>query len=129
MAEFSKHIGLDVHKETIAVAVGAGGGGEVRYSGEIPNTPEAVRRLLERHGRGQGQSRFCYEAGPCGYALYRQISAAGHCCVVVAPALIPRKPGERIKTDRRDAVSLARLDRAGALAAPPPRNRNYCLRR
>ena len=80
MAEFTKYVGLDVHKETIAVAVADGSGGEARYSGEIANTPAAVRRLLERYGRGPGRPRFCYEAGPCGYELYRQISAADACC-------------------------------------------------
>ena len=117
MAEFTTYIGLDIHKETIAVAVADGEGGEVRYWGEIPNTAAAVRRLLSKLSRDGQHLRFCYEAGPCGYELYRQITAAGHACVVVAPALIPRKPGERIKTDRRDAVSLARLDRAGELTA------------
>lgn len=117
MAEFSKYIGLDVHKETIAVAVADGEGGEVRYLGEIANQPTAVKRLLNKLSRAGERLRFCYEAGPCGYDLYRQITAAGHACIVVAPALIPRKPGVRIKTDRRDAVSLARLDRAGELTA------------
>jgi transposase len=117
MAKFSKYIGLDVHKETIAVAIAEADGGAVRYQGETPNSADAVRRLLRRHSRDAGRPRFCYEAGPCGYELYRQLSAAGYACVVVAPALIPRKPGERIKTDRRDAVSLARLDRAGELSA------------
>lgn len=117
MAEFSSYIGLDVHKETIAVAIADNDGGAVRYQGEIPNTPAAVRRLSERLGRNGSALQFCYEAGPCGYELYRQLIAAGHACAVVAPALIPRKPGERIKTDRRDAVNLARLDRAGELTA------------
>jgi transposase len=117
MAEFSKYIGLDVHKETIAVAVADGEGGSVRYQGEIPNSATAVGPLLKRMSSQREQLRFCYEAGPCGYGLYRQIVAAGAACVVAAPALIPRKPGERIKTDRRDAVSLARLDRAGELTA------------
>ena len=117
MAEFTKYIGLDVHKETIAVAVADGEGGEVRYLGEIANQPTAVKRLLNKLSRAGERLRFCYEAGPCGYDLYRQITAAGHACIVVAPALIPRKPGVRIKTDRRDAVSLARLDRAGELTA------------
>lgn len=117
MAEFSKYIGLDVHKETIAVAVADGDGGEVRYLGEIANEPAAVKRLLHKLSRDGGRLRFCYEAGPCGYELYRQIVGEGHACVVVAPALIPRKPGERIKTDRRDAASLTRLDRASELTA------------
>ena len=115
MAEFSKYIGLDVHKETIAVGVADGAGGEPRYWGEIKNRPEAVRRLLARLEGPGLRLQFCYEAGPCGYGLYRQLVAAGHGCAVVAPGLIPRKPGQRVKTDRRDCLSLARLDRAGEL--------------
>jgi len=117
MAEFSKYIGMDVHKETIAVAVAEANREEPRYLGEIANRPEDVRRLLKRLGDVGKRLRFCYEAGPCGYGLYRQIVAAGHACAVVAPALIPRKPGERVKTDRRDSLSLARLDRSGDLTA------------
>ena len=115
MAEFSKYIGLDVHKERIAVATADGGRGAPRYWGEIDNSAEAVGRLLGQLSRNGERLRFCYEAGPCGYGLYRQITAAGHACAVVAPALIPRKPGQRIKTDRRDAGNLARLERAGEL--------------
>ena len=117
MTKFSKYIGLDVHKETTAVAVADGAGGEPRYWGEIKNRPEAVRRLLARLGGPDERLRFCYEAGPCGYGLYRQLVKAGYVCVVVAPALIPRKPGDRVKTDRRDGLNLARLDRAGELTA------------
>ena len=117
MTKFTKYIGLDVHKETIAVAVADGRGGPPRYWGEIKNRPGEVRRLVKQlDGPGQ-QLRFCYEAGPCGYGLYRQLVKAGYACVVVAPGLIPRKPGERVKTDRRDGLNLARLDRAGELTA------------
>ena len=115
MAEFSKYVGLDVHKEKINVAVADKGRGQPRYWGEIQNRPEAVNRLLAQLSVGGKRVRVCYEAGPCGYELYRRIVAAGHDCAVVAPALIPRKPGERIKTNRRDSLSLARLDRAGEL--------------
>lgn len=83
--------------------------------GEIPATPEGVRKLVQRLDDGSTRLRFCYEAGPCGYDLYRQLTAMGHECMVVAPSLIPRRPGERTKTDRRDAVSWARLHRAGEL--------------
>jgi len=117
MTEFSKYVGMDVHKETIAVAVADGEGGAVRYVGEIRNNAEAVRRLIKRLDGPQQRLRFCYEAGPCGYGLYRRLVAAEHACIVVAPALIPRKPGERVKTDRRDSLNLARLDRAGELTA------------
>ncbi len=76
-----------------------------------------MRRLLARLSGPDERLRFCYEAGPCGYGLYRQLVKAGYACVVVAPGLIPRKPGERVKTDRRDGLNLARLDRAGELTA------------
>ena len=117
MKEFSKYVGLDVHKDTIAVAVAEGGGGEVRYVGEIAHTPEAITKLLRQLKRGGGRISWCHEAGPCGYGLYRQLSTAGEDCQVVAPSLIPKKAGDRVKTDRRDALSLARLLRAGELTA------------
>ena len=115
MTKFSKYIGLDVHKETIAVGIADGRGGLPRYWGEIKNRPGEVRRLVKQLDGPEQQLRFCYEAGPCGYGLYRQLVKAGYACVVVAPGLIPRKPGERVKTDRRDGLNLARLDRAGEL--------------
>jgi transposase len=111
-------VGLDTHKARIAVAVAEPGrSGEVRFQGEIANRPEAVRQLLERLAGKHGRLRVCYEAGPCGYGLHRQIIALGHDCTVVAPSLVPRRPGERVKTNRRDALALARLLRAGELTA------------
>jgi transposase len=112
-------VGLDVAKARHAVAVAEDGRqGEVRYLGEIGADPESVRRLVakleKRHGRGL---HFCYEAGPTGYGLHRQLTKLGHQCTVVAPSLIPRKPGDRVKTNRRDALQLARLLRAGELTA------------
>jgi transposase len=112
------YIGLDVHKDTIAIALAeAGKREEVREHGKIANTPAALKVLAARLAHNGHELRFCYEAGPCGYGIQRQLSAAGHGCVVVAPSLIPRKPGDRIKTDRRDAINLAKLHRAGELTA------------
>src|SRR3954469_5706991 len=110
------YVGLDVHKETIAAALAeAGKRSEVREYGTIANTPTALNALAGKLAKSGATLHFCYEAGPCGYGIQRQLSAAGHDCVVVAPSLIPRRPGERIKTDRRDAANLARLHRAGEL--------------
>ena len=117
MKEFSKYVGLDVHKERIAVSVAEGNGGEVRYVGEIDNVPEAIEKLVKQLRKGGANLMFCYEAGPCGYGIQRQLSDFGWDCQVVAPSLIPKKAGDRVKTDRRDSLSLARLHRAGELTA------------
>jgi len=110
------YIGLDVHKETIAVALAeAGKRNEVREYGKIANTPAAVKALVAKLARNGHELRFCYEAGPCGYGIQRQLTASKHDCIVVAPSMLPRRPGERIKTDRRDAINLAKLHRAGEL--------------
>jgi len=108
-----RYVGLDVHAETIAVAV-AEPDGEVRPLGIIPNRPEAVAKLIHKLGP-RGQLWACYEAGPCGYVLYWQLTKLGVHCDVVAPTLVPTKPGDRVKTDRRDAAKLARCYRAGDL--------------
>ena len=113
-----KFIGLDVHKDTIAVAVADGDGArEVRFHGTMANTPEAIRRLVARLSGPGVVLRFCYEAGACGYGVYRQLRRLGVDCMVVAPSMTPRRPGDRVKTDRRDAMTLARLLRAGELTA------------
>jgi transposase len=113
------YVGLDVHKESIVVSLAEAGlrGSlrEVRENGKIVNTPAALRALATRLAAKGNELRFCYEAGPCGYGIYRQLTAMEHQCAVVAPSLVPRKPGERIKTDRRDAIKLAKLHRAGEL--------------
>ena len=108
-----RFLGLDVHAETIAVAV-AEADGEVRSLGIIPNREESVRKLVKKLGAPE-QLRACYEAGPTGYVLYWQLSALGVPCEVVAPTLVPVKAGDRVKTDRRDATKLARSYRAGDL--------------
>ena len=108
-----RFLGLDVHAETIAVAV-AEPDGEVRSVGIIPNREEAVRKLVKKLGPGE-QLQACYEAGPTGYVLYWQLTALGVRCEVVAPTLVPVKAGDRVKTDRRDASKLARSYRAGDL--------------
>lgn len=115
MGKFSKYVGLDTHKETIAVSIADAGGGKARYFGEVANQPSAIGKLLKRLSPDGEAVSYCYEAGPCGYGLYRQITGAGHVCAVVAPSLIPSRPGDRVKTDRRDSASLARLHRAGEL--------------
>jgi len=107
------HIGLDVHKDSIAVAVLRPVTGEVDER-VVPNTPEAVRRLLRRHD--PGSTRVCYEAGPSGYDTHRLVASLGFSCDVIAPSLIPRRSGSRVKTDRIDARNLARLHRAGELS-------------
>ena len=111
-----KYVGLDVHKATIAVVVAEEGRGEVRSYGTIRNTPEAVAKLVKRLGPAE-RLVCCYEAGPCGYGLQRQLTGLGAACTVVAPSLIPTRPGDRVKTDRRDAEKLARLLRAGELTS------------
>ena len=112
------YVGLDVHKDTIAVALAeAGARKDVREYGKVANTATALNALAAKLSRAGSELRFCYEAGPCGYGIQRQLRLAGHGCVVVAPSLIPRKPGDRIKTDRRDAINLAKLHRAGELTA------------
>lgn len=118
-SRYGAFVGLDVHKETIAVAVALPGRDEPQFRGEIKHEPKALKRWLARLNDEFGGAvlLFCYEAGPCGYGLYRQLVEAGHDGQVVAPSLIPNKAGERIKTDRRDALKLARLLRAGELTA------------
>ena len=111
-------VGLDTSKLRNSVAIAEGGrNGEVRFVGEIDNTPAAIGKLVKKLAAKYDRVTFCYEAGPTGYGIYRQITAVGHECIVAAPSLIPKKPGDRVKTNRRDAVGLAKLLRAGELTA------------
>jgi len=114
MKSVTRFLGLDVHADTISAAAAEDGrDGEVRSLGVIANEPGAIRRLAQKLGK-KGL-RACYEAGPTGYTLYWQLKELGIPCEVIAPTLIPKKPGDRIKTDRRDALHLARCFRAGEL--------------
>src|SRR5208282_3156738 len=114
--EHTRFVGLDIHKERISIAVAESGRScAVEYLGEISNDPVAIGRLCDRLERPGKPLAFCYEAGPCGYGVHRQLTSLGHRCDVVAPSLIPTKAGDRVKTNRRDATMLARLHRAGEL--------------
>jgi transposase len=108
-----RFIGLDVHADTIAVAVAASSG-EVRSLGTAANRPESIRKLVKKSAP-EADVRVCYEAGPTGYVLYWQLTGLGVHCDVVAPTLGPVEAGDRVKTDRRDATALARSYRAGDL--------------
>lgn len=121
MKKFITHIGMDTDSRGFDIAIAEGFGSdnsEVRSWGRIPATLAGVDKLIKQlRKQGHNYLRFVYEAGPCGYGLYRHLKARGEECAVVAPSKIPQKPGERVKTNRRDAFKLARLDRAGELEA------------
>ena len=115
MKEKLRFLGLDVHAETIAVAVGEANG-EIRSLGTIANREDSIRKFIKKLGSPE-QLRACYEAGPTGFVLYWQLTQLGVDCAVVAPSLVPKKPGDRVKTDRRDALKLAHCHRNGDLTA------------
>ncbi|WP_211296458.1 IS110 family transposase [Paenibacillus donghaensis] len=119
MSITTKYVGLDVSKSKIAVALAdEGERGEARYWGMLEHTKNAVSKLMKHlQQNGEVQLNVCYEAGPTGYVLYRWLLEMGIACTVVAPSLIPKRPGDRIKTDKRDAKRLAQLFRAGELTA------------
>ena len=119
MADYREaFIGIDVAKLRNAIAIAdAGRDGEVRFFGEVDASNSGMSHVVQRISAKFDRAHFCYEAGPTGYGLYRLIRSLGHECTVAAPSLIPRKPGDRVKTNRRDAISLARLLRAGELTA------------
>ena len=111
-----RYIGLDVHQARISVAIAEEGGAPTSY-GSIANEPSAIRKLMIRLGGPEVDLRVAYEAGPTGYGVHRQLTRSGIECMVVAPSLIPRRPGDKVKTDRRDALKLARLLRSGDLTS------------
>ncbi len=113
MQKVISYVGIDAHARSLVVARLPERGGEPQIV-DLPNTQKAVHRAFSRWQK-DAELRVCYEAGPVGYELYRQLTTMNIACEVIAPALIPRRPGERIKTDRRDAKKLARLYRAGEL--------------
>lgn len=128
MKDTTKYVGLDVSKEKISVAIAEEGREQARYWGEIPHKPEAVRKLVKQLGL-PSTLEVCYEAGPTGYDLYRWLTSMGVSCSVIAPSLIPARPGDHIKTDRRDALRLAQLLRAGELTPVfVPSRENEALR-
>lgn len=114
MEKVTTHVGLDVHAERIVVAALAGQAREPTIT-DIPNNEKALRRTFKRLSREAYELRCCYEAGPCGFEVYRLLTSMGIDCQVIAPSLIPVRSGDRVKTDRRDAAKLARLYRAGEL--------------
>src|SRR6476646_4389663 len=119
MEQSTRFVGMDVHKETIVVAVTATGEvGKATAYGTFPSTGAGLEKLVKRlRQAGSGPIKFCYEAGPCGYGVHRTLTRTGEDCMVVAPSMIPRKSGERQKNDERDAASLAVLHRGGLLTA------------
>src|SRR5512137_533913 len=116
MEKVTTWAGLDVHAERIVIATLTGQEREPEVR-DIPNDAKVIRRTFQRLMAGAYELRCCYEAGPCGFELHRQLTSMGIACEVIAPSLIPVKAGDRVKTDRRDAQKLARLFRAGELTS------------
>jgi transposase len=121
MKDVTTYIGIDTHKTDLFVSMLVGDQRTPPVSWKVANEPQAVRRLVRKLEReAPGDVRVFYEAGPCGYALQRQLTTPRVTCEVIAPALMPRKPGERVKTNRRDGCKLVELGRAGLLTAVQP---------
>src|SRR2546426_1553414 len=118
MGNRSMFVGLDVHKETIDVSMAEGArDGEVRHYGVIASDLEPLDKVVRALRAPDRRLHFVYEAGPCGFGIYRHLTKRGEDCVVVSPSMIPKRSGDRVKTDRRDSQMLARLHRAGELRA------------
>jgi transposase len=118
MENRSMFVGLDVHKETIDVSIAEGHrDGEVRHYGVIASDLEPLDKVVQALRAADRRRHFVYEAGPCGFGIYRHLTKRGEDCVVVSPSMIPTRSGDRVKTDRRDSLMLARLHRAGELRA------------
>jgi len=118
MSKNTIFVGLDVHKDSIDVALAdTGRDGDVRFYGTIGGDLDSLHKVVRKLQSTESELRFVYEAGPCGYDIYRSLTKQGFECIVVAPSKIPRKSGDRIKNDRRDALNLARLHRSGDLTA------------
>src|SRR5664279_6275731 len=111
------YVGLDVHKESIVAATAVAGDKPAEPYGKIGGTLDALDKLIQKLSKPDLELRFVYEAGPCGYVIYRHLIKRAYHCQVIAPSLIPTKASDRVKTDRRDAQQLARLFRAGELTA------------
>jgi len=116
MINYTIFVGLDVHKDSITVAMARAGKQDVESIGFINNDSASVVKMVKRLEEKGGELSFCYEAGPCGYGLYRQITSMGHSCMVAASSLVPQRPGDKVKNDRRDARKLARHLRNGDLS-------------
>jgi transposase len=118
MGNRSMFVGMDVHKETIDISVAEGGRqGEVRHYGVLPTDLEALDKVVRALRAPNRVLHLVYEAGPCGFGIPRHLTTRGEDCVVVSPSMVPKRSGDRVKPDRRDSGSLARLHRAGELRA------------
>ena len=115
MKYYNKYIGMDVHKNFISISIAKENEKEVKYYNKIVNNTTAIKRLVKQLSKDGSSLCFCYEASQFGYGIYRLITNLGHKCDVIAPTLIPRKPGDKVKTDKRDSENLARYHRSGQL--------------